>query len=286
MWMNLAAALTATLAVAQQTDTTFAVQPNARLVLRDAQGAVDVRTWDRNEVRAKVEHGSRDRLSLSTTRGTVTLRVDSRHGGPAIANFHLTIPRTMSIEISGLGVTPTLTDVGGNVSVNSVEGSITVRGGNGVVNLHSVDGDVVVEGARGKVSIQAVDGYVQVRDVTGDVAVHSVDGDISLEKIQSANVDAATVDGDILYDGTVQDGGRYFLSTHDGNLRVVVPGAVNARVSVATFDGEFSSTCPIRFDGPIESKRFSFTLGSGAALVELESFDGLIELVQPPGSCR
>ncbi|MFQ5889806.1 MAG: DUF4097 domain-containing protein [Gemmatimonadota bacterium] len=285
MLINLAAALTATLALAQQTDTTFSVPPNGRLSLHNVAGLVDIHTWKREAVRARVDHGSRDRVDVLTSGSTVTLEVESRYGGPSVANFDLTIPRSMAIEIHGVEVTVSLDGVGADVSVQSVEGSIDVRGGNGLVSLQSVDGDITLEGARGKISVNAVDGYVEIRDVEGDINVQGVDGDITLERVDSGNVDVATVEGDILYDGTIQDGGRYFLSTHDGDLRVAVTGRVNARVSVATFDGEFSAPCPIRFDGPIDSKRFSFTLGTGKALVELESFDGLIELVQPAGSC-
>lgn len=285
MWIHLSAALVATLSVAQQTDTTFQVGSDARLVVPGVQGTVDVQTWDRRAVRARIEHGSRDRVTIDRSGPTVTLRVESMHG-LALANFDLTIPRDMAIEIRGIGAAATLTGVGGDVSVETVEGSITLRGGNGVIALRSVEGDIAVQGARGKVAVEGVDGLIQLREVTGDIRVHGVDGDIRLEGVRSANVDVATVDGDIVYDGPIEPGGRYFLSTHDGNLRLVSPGAVDARVSVATFDGEFTSTCPLRFEGPIQSKRFSFTLGSGRALVELESFDGLVELVQPAGSCR
>ena len=38
-------------ACAQQTDTTIAVQPNARIQIQNFAGSVRVRAWDRNAVR-------------------------------------------------------------------------------------------------------------------------------------------------------------------------------------------------------------------------------------------
>ena len=45
--------------------------------------------------------------------------------------------------------------------------------------------------------------------------------------------------------------------------------------------GDFSSDMPVTVSGPIKGGReFSFTLGSGAARLSLESFDGTIRLLR------
>jgi hypothetical protein len=49
------------LAAVQQTDTVFAVRPDARLAVSGMGGEVVVRTWDRNEMRVVADHSSRDR---------------------------------------------------------------------------------------------------------------------------------------------------------------------------------------------------------------------------------
>jgi hypothetical protein len=61
---------------------------------------------------------------------------------------------------------------------------------------------------------------------------------------------------------------------------VLIPGDVNATVSVATFDGEFLADFPIQLEGAQTSRRLSFTLGDGSARLELHSFDGNIRLVR------
>ena len=88
------------------------------------------------------------------------------------------------------------------------------------------------------------------------------------------------MNGDITYDGTIKDGGRYRFATHDGSLRVSVPEKSNVAVSVSTFNGEFNSCFPVQLTGKAKH-RFNFTIGSGSARLELESFDGDIKICRP-----
>nr|MDJ0766852.1 hypothetical protein [Myxococcota bacterium] len=43
------------LAIGPSQDTTFAVDPNARLELINREGSISVRTWDRDEVRVSTD---------------------------------------------------------------------------------------------------------------------------------------------------------------------------------------------------------------------------------------
>jgi DUF4097 and DUF4098 domain-containing protein YvlB len=110
--------------------------------------------------------------------------------------------------------------------------------------------------------------------------IESVDGDVTLRGIDSDDVSVNVVDGNVTYAGTIHDEGRYFLSTHDGDLHVTIPRNANARISVATFDGDLVSDIPIQLEGDFSQKRFSFTIGTGRALMELSSFDGEIRLTR------
>ena len=113
---------------------------------------------------------------------------------------------------------------------------------------------------------------------TAAIATTAVDGSVTLTGITSDNVSVNTVDGDVSYDGTIQDGGRYVLSTHDGNLNVFIPGGASARISIDTFSGDLDTDFPVELEGDFGKKRISFTVGTGKALVELSAFDGTISL--------
>jgi DUF4097 and DUF4098 domain-containing protein YvlB len=104
---------------------------------------------------------------------------------------------------------------------------------------------------------------------------------VTMSGIRSASTRATTMNGDIEYDGTIRDNGRYVFSTHNGDLAVSVPPNANTTVSVSTYHGEFESDFPVRLTGTGQDRQFTFTLGSGSARIELESFNGEIRLYRP-----
>jgi hypothetical protein len=62
---------------------------------------------------------------------------------------------------------------------------------------------------------------------------------------------------------------------------MAVPDKVNATLVVQTYNGGFKSTFPLKLEDQNPRKRFTLTLGSGSARVELESFGGTIALRRP-----
>src|SRR6266705_427360 len=129
-------------------------------------------------------------------------------------------------------------------------------------------------------SLSGVYTDIKVDGAQNEITAETVHGDITLVQIESANAEANTVNGDITYDGTIKDGGRYRFGTHDGDVRVSVPEKANVSVSVSTFNGDFSACFPVQLTGKTKH-RFNFTLGSGSARLELESFGGDIKICRP-----
>lgn len=283
MLNTLTAAMIASLALSpQQADTTFAVDANGRLELQNVWGSASIDTWDRAEMRVEADFDDSDaRLDIRKSGSAVIITAEGEYGEPVGVEYTITIPNRMSVELDGVELEAEVRGVGGSVAINSVEGVIVVDGGSGNVSVNAVDGDISVENANGNVSVNAVDGDVILGRIEGNLSVQAVDGMIEMTSISSNSVEASTVDGDITFEGRIEDDGRYFLSTHDGDLTITVQDGANARVSVATFSGELEADFPIRVEGDIGRKRFSFTLGSGSALLELSAFDGTISLVRP-----
>jgi DUF4097 and DUF4098 domain-containing protein YvlB len=268
------------LSALQQTDTTLAVPPTARLQLQTQSGSIKVTAWDRNEMRVHAEHGMRDQIEINVRGSVVEVDAQRRRGGPAAVDYEITVPRTMSLELSGQETEIEVEGVTGSISAESVEGGVTIRGAGGPVEVHTVEGNVVIDGARGEVKVEGVEGDITITNVVGDLTVETTDGDVTLENVDAANVDVSTVDGDVHYSGTIRDRGRYGFSAHSGDIVVAMPTTVNATVTVATFDGSFEAdpSFKVQVTTVRPGRRFSFTLGSGAARVELESFDGTIRL--------
>lgn len=276
----------AALLAPQQQDTTVTVPQGTRLELDAHSGSIAVRTWNRNAIQVSADLGSdRYRIGVEVEDGVARVRrVASRgRGYPDFAtDYRLTVPAWMDLELSSIEGDITVDNSQGKLSINSVEGGVSVRGGREFISVHSVEGDVTVEGARGRVEANTVDGGIMITNSDGEIFAETVDGDITMETVSSSDVEANTVDGNVSYRGRVVPQGRYRLGSHDGDITLEVP-ELSAVVSVSTFEGEFS-TCgypaTINNAGDRSKKRFRFTVGSGGARVDLESFDGNIYLVK------
>jgi DUF4097 and DUF4098 domain-containing protein YvlB len=270
----------AALGVMQQTDTTIPVRAGARLEVNNFGGEIAIKTWSKSAVRIAASHSSRDRITIDASDQYVRIKSQGRRGPSQLVEYDITVPTTMALALSGVYTDITVEGAQGEITAETVEGAVKVSGGAGTVSLKSVQGEVTLEKARGRIDLNSVNEAITATGISGDLSVETVNGDITLTQIESANTEASTVNGDVVYDGTIKDGGRYRFSTHDGNLRVSIPERVGVSVSVSTFDGDFSACFPVELSHRTKH-RFDFTIGSGSARLELESFNGDIKVCRP-----
>ena len=275
------AALTVAVMAGTHTDTTVTVKPGTRLELNNFGGMIAVTTWSRNAVRISAEHSSRTEITIEISDPTLEIQASHRRGIPTSVDYQLTVPKWMTLELSGVSTDMSIENSEGEISVESVQGEVTVTGGTKKVTANSVEGEVRIQGASGRIECSSVNGGVHIERSTGPVIASSVNGEIVLGRIDSDDVEASTVNGTVTYEGAIKSGGSYRFSTHNGDVDVTVPERVNATISVATFSGEFSSGFPLQLNETKHGKRFNFTLGNGDARIELESFQGGIRLRRP-----
>jgi DUF4097 and DUF4098 domain-containing protein YvlB len=268
------------ISTAQQTDTTLPVASGARLEVNNFGGEVSVMTWSRNAVRVTASHSSRDRVEITATQQAVRVKAEGRRGPPQVVEYQITVPTWMTLNLSGVYTDIRVEGTQAEVTAETVHGEVHVSGGSGNVSLKSVEGTVTLEKARGRIELYSVNEEIAATDLSGDVTAETVNGDIRLVRVESSNAEANTVNGEITYDGTIKDGGRYRFATHNGDLRISVPEKAGVTVSVGTFNGEFSACFPVQLTEK-HGRRFTFTIGSGSARLELESFDGNIEICRP-----
>jgi hypothetical protein len=300
MLLHIAAGALVALASFQDTDTTFSVNPRMRLDVSNYAGEIVVHTWARNEVRIQADHSSRDEIRIDRTSSEILVRTASwarlaedfeievgedrvgiSFGGlrsPSVVDYEITVPETMALELGGPYTDVIVDGVRGEVTIKVAEGDVQLVGGRGRVAVSVVEGDIVVEEAQGDLKLFALDGEITVDRASGRIVAETTDGEIRLDAVDAENVEAISVEGDIWFAGPVRSGGLYTLTTHDGDVTVLIPPSASARVTVATWDGEFSTEFPATIPDRISGRRITFTLGSGDARIEIESFDGDIEL--------
>lgn len=265
----------------QVTDTTVALEGASALRMDVPGGTVAITTWDRPEVRVAAEHSSRTQVEIR--RRGATLVIDSEARGAGIVDFKLTVPASLDLSVEGVYASVAIDGANGSVRVQTMQGDVTIRGGRGTVRASSVNGKVEVDGAQGRVDIETVGQGARVVNASGEIHVESVGGPIVLENVRATTVDAGTVGGGIRFSGTLASGGTYSFGTHGGPISIEVPAAASATFHVASLTGSITSDlpgAPARFE---RGKRVSFTVGSGGATVEAETFGGRIQITRTPG---
>lgn len=273
------------LLLAAQTDQTVDVKKGARLEVHNFAGDVTVKVWNRDAVRVEAEHSDREYVEIRPGDLAVVVRGRTRNGPSRSIDFTITVPNWMAVNVDGQNADVILDGVGGDVNVETTRGDVTIRGGSGFVSAKSVQGAVTVERAKGRIEVQSVNDSIRLADVSGDITVGTTNGGIVLERVDTGNLDAYTVNGGISFDGAIKDKGSYRLTTHNGLVSMAVPDRINATLRVRTYGGSFRSTFPLKLDEQDRRNRFTLTLGDGSARIELESFNGSIAL-RRPGEAR
>ena len=196
------------------------------------------------------------------------------------ADVTMRVPAWVDIQIGSRSMDVTARGIEGSLTIGNVNGDVFVQNVAGAVDVRSVSGSVEIVDATGGVRASSQSDDVTLRRVSGVVEAHSGDGDIVLEDVRSVSVRAEARDGDIAFIGTIVEGGDYGFFLHDGDAIIALPEATSAQVSISTFDGEFQSEFAVRVEHFTSGRQFDFVLGDGGARIQIEVFDGDIDLLQ------
>jgi len=285
---ELNAALEAQAAAAEQlrevrSDTSFAARRGMMLALTNLAGDISVEAWHRNSVRIVTEHARRDRVDAHVENGTLIVRIVNPRGEASFGDVHVSLPDWMPLRVASIESPIRVAGMRAAVEAGSVRGDVMVTRGRGPLQVRSVEGLVRVIDLRGRLHAASINRAVQLERVIGLIDAESVNGDIDMQGIDSQDVDASSVNGSVQFDGPFQPRGRYRLVSHNGNLRVGVPVGADVDVSVSAFRGAFESGIPVAIGPHGKGRRFTFTLGDGGSSLELQSFQGLIQLLRSQG---
>jgi DUF4097 and DUF4098 domain-containing protein YvlB len=266
---------------APKTDETVAVQRGGRLTINNFAGEVIIHTWEKDSVRVMARHQSRTQVNIRPSAAGLSIQATGTRGPQGSVDYDITAPAWMPIRVEGTYNFVTMEGVQGEVYANTVRGDIVIKGGTGIITAKSVEGEVQVEGARGKVNVSSVNEKIKITDTSGDITAESINGAITMTGIESKSVEASTVNGNIIYEGKLADGGRYNFSTHNGDLLLGVPETANATFTIRTYQGGFSTDLQlpnVNREDVRRGRRVVTTIGNGSADVYLETFGGAIRV--------
>jgi DUF4097 and DUF4098 domain-containing protein YvlB len=266
---------------APKTDETVSVQRGSRLSINNFAGEVVIHAWDKDSVHVVARHQSRTRVVIRPIPSGLGISATAVTGPAGSVDFEITAPAWMPIKVEGTYDFVTIDGVQAEVFASTVRGDVAIKGGTGSITAKSIEGEIDVDGARGKVNVSSTNEKIKISNTSGDITAESVNGGISMTGIDSKSVEASTVNGTILYEGKIADGGQYSFSTHNGDLSLGIPDNVNATFTIRTYQGTFSTDLPlegVRRADVQRGRRVTTTLGTGSADVNLETFGGSIRL--------
>lgn len=181
-------------------------------------------------------------------------------------DYDIAIPPGVSVTITTATAPITVDNIGGDLSLSSDTGLVTVKN---AVNTH--------------LEVRGVAAPVVLSDVTGQVEVTSSGGNVQLTHISGSRVRISTTSGNITYHGDFPGGGSYLLSTHSGNIDVTLPEKASVDLSARSLKGSVENDYPLQAKShmtfvPYEGRSFAGTSNSGSSSVELQSFSGRIRV--------
>lgn len=274
---------------------TRALDPRGRIEIENVKGVIDVRAWDRDEVRIEGSLGKgAERLEVKGDRGRLEVRVKypARSGfrlpfgnlstGSARVEpsvLRLLVPLRADLDISAVSADITVWGVApASLKIENVSGRTTVAAAPQRLELDSVSGDTDLTINRGDIDAQSVSGDIHLSGRLGDeVALESVSGDVVVRVADTPlrRFEGTTVSGDIDVSTSLAVNARLTMESVSGDIALRLPPHVSAEVRAESFSGHLSApgaTVQRPEHGPGSSLRQRY--GDGKAEVSMETFSG------------
>jgi DUF4097 and DUF4098 domain-containing protein YvlB len=291
------------LAVDDEPAQSFALQPNARLVIGDVFGDIEIKSGSQplasaklvKSIRAVNEEEAREaakniRLQIVPDGDLYRLSVNAQAGGPLRAADFSTalvielpalVPASIEVQnpiglvkLSNLRGDHTISN-GDRIEVFNNAGRVLVSNPRGAVQLRQIQGEVIVTNARrdatlreivGNVSLEALDGAARIEQVTGQIKAKVNNTRLEIREVQSAwATDAVIVN--------LAESSNSQISVRDINGSVNL-AATNSRFDANTINGDLT----------VSTSNERVRVGRIAGQVRLSTEGGSVEAEELHGS--
>lgn len=266
-----------------------------RVEVENIKGSIEVRAWNRNEVKIEgmlgdgVEKleieggGNRLHVRVKYPSRNGLLGLGGKGGRSGLTTLKLMVPlradlglHSVAADVTAWGVAPA------SLKVENVSGNTTVAGAPEEIEVNSVSGDVDLTINRANVQVESVSGDIRISGrLGGEVSLESVSGDIDLRALETAvqRLDGSSVSGDMRLDARLAPRARVRLESVSGDIGLTLPRGTSAELRAESFSGSLrapGATVERPSRGPGSSLRQRY--GNGDADVSIETFSGDAEL--------
>ena len=239
-------------------DQTRPLDPRGRVEIDNLKGRVEVRAWDRPEVKITGSLGAGvEKLSVEGDRGALHIEVKypNRANNTEPTVLVVQVPLQADLEIS---------TVSANIDVHGVAPR--------ELSLESVSGDIVANGAPRRAAVESVSGDVVLTFNSGDVEASAVSGDLTLNGRLNGEVSVETVSGNMRVDSRGERLRRLSASTVSGDAELKAALAPDGEISMESVSGDLTLIAPRDLSAEVSGESFSGDLSAPGAKIEREEF--------------
>lgn len=258
-----------------------------RIDIENIKGRIQVRAWDKNEVRITGSLGKGvEKLVVEGDAQHLTVQVryprrSNNNSEPTI--LILDVPRASNLEIDGVSADiDVLGTAGSTLDIESVSGKVTVGAAPREASIESVSGDVRATLHSPNVSVESVSGDINLRGrLNGEIHAETVSGSVIVDSNRERvrKVSFASVSGDADIHVALADGGSIKTESVSGDTTLYLPKSLSARVTGESFSGDLNipgaNVIKTKY-GPGSSVEHRY--GSGSGEITIENFSGDAEL--------
>ena len=239
-------------------DQTRPLDARGRIEIENLKGRVEVRAWDRPEVKITGSLGAGvEKLSVEGDRGALHIEVKypNRANNTEPTVLVVQVPLQADLEIS---------TVSANIDVHGVAPR--------ELSLESVSGDIVANGAPRRAAVESVSGDVVLTFNSGDVEASAVSGDLTLNGRLNGEVSVETVSGNMRVDSRGERLRRLSASTVSGDAELKAALAPDGEISMESVSGDLTLIAPRDLSAKVSGESFSGDLNAPGAKIEREEF--------------
>jgi DUF4097 and DUF4098 domain-containing protein YvlB len=170
-------------------------------------------------------------------------------------------------------------DVGGDVQADSLSDSVTVSDVRGRAVVSSISADVTVRRVEEGVRATSISGAVDLSDVKGRVEASTTSGSVRLMNIDSRDVIAKALSGEVRYTGRLYEDGHYNFESFSSNVILFLPADSQFRLTARSRSGSINTEFPLQVSGQVaERGSMTGTVGNGSADLRAATFSGSVYL--------
>ena len=233
-----------------------------------------------------VERNNRAEVRTEYPQGD-EMRRNNRRNFNVSVTYNVTAPAGVRVRAASISGSITAKDIRGDISAESVSGTVRIINGGRVASAKSISGNVEVSDSEidGRLEASTASGSVTLRKIkASQVDVGSISGDVVIEDVDASQVEGQTVSGSVRFGGTLTRGGRYEFTSHSGTVNVALAGNAGFEVEATSFSGSIRSDFTFGNSGDTERGRWRRAVrgvvGDGSSVLELTTFSGSIVIAK------